>query len=217
MNVTNVINLINIRFFEEIMDPEIETLIYSILNNVIKNRVVIAKRDPALHKLSVRAYYPVPVEDTAFHLSPMVCSGHNADFDGDQMGIFLPLTEEAQKEADAFAPVLHKGVEFVYVHGQPAADDEDEHIMQHPVIQPVKQEGLEIWIFHSVDHDVEGCIEAWKIVKGNLQHKQYGKIFTPVFEVVEWVGMTGENAEAEAEPEGEAPVAEAPARRRRVG
>jgi DNA-directed RNA polymerase subunit beta' len=64
-----------------------------------ENRVVLAKRDPVLHAESVRAFYPIIVEGNTIQLSSLVTGGFNADFDGDQMAIFHPLTDESQNEA----------------------------------------------------------------------------------------------------------------------
>lgn len=64
-----------------------------------ENRVVVLKRDPVLHAESVRAFYPVIVEGSTIQLSSLVTGGFNADFDGDAMAVFHPLTNEAQDEA----------------------------------------------------------------------------------------------------------------------
>jgi len=69
------------------------------LSKVIKDKYVLLNRPPTLHKLSFLAFKPVLVEGLALRIPPLVCSGYNADFDGDQMGIFLPLSSLAQKEA----------------------------------------------------------------------------------------------------------------------
>ncbi len=73
--------------------------VYDVLAKVVKNKVVLLNRAPTLHKLSVQAFYPVLVDGLAIKLHPCVCSGFNADFDGDQMAVHLPLSEEAQVEA----------------------------------------------------------------------------------------------------------------------
>jgi len=65
----------------------------------IQGRVVICKRDPVLHPESVRAFYPVLTRGDTIQISPAIVGGFNADFDGDQMAIYHPLTNEAQKEA----------------------------------------------------------------------------------------------------------------------
>ncbi|MBI1872071.1 DNA-directed RNA polymerase subunit beta', partial [Candidatus Collierbacteria bacterium] len=63
------------------------------------NHPVLLNRAPTLHKLSIQAFWPVLVEGSAIRLHPVVCEGFNADFDGDQMAVHVPLTEKAQKEA----------------------------------------------------------------------------------------------------------------------
>lgn len=81
------------------IQSEVENLMREIINKIIKEKVVLAKRDPALHKSNVRAFWPTIVEDSAIHLNPLLTKGFGADFDGDQMAIYFPLTEAAQKEA----------------------------------------------------------------------------------------------------------------------
>ena len=72
--------------------------VWDILEDVIKNRPVILNRAPSLHKYSMLAFYPILVEGNAIQLHPMVVKGFNADFDGDQMAVHLPLSEKAIKE-----------------------------------------------------------------------------------------------------------------------
>jgi len=72
--------------------------IYDILEEITKDHPVMLNRAPTLHKLSVLAFYPVLTDDNAIKLHPTVCSGYNADFDGDAMGVFVPLSEESIKE-----------------------------------------------------------------------------------------------------------------------
>lgn len=79
--------------------PEAEKIIREILDKITKEKVVLAKRDPALHKSNVRAFWPTIVEDASIHLNPVLTKGFGADFDGDQMAVYLPLTEAAQREA----------------------------------------------------------------------------------------------------------------------
>ena len=73
--------------------------IWAILEEVITDRKVLLNRAPTLHRLGVQAFKPVLIEDLAIRIPPMVCSAFNADFDGDQMAVHLPLSVEAQKEA----------------------------------------------------------------------------------------------------------------------
>jgi len=73
--------------------------IWGILEEVIADKKVLLNRAPTLHRLGIQAFKPVLIEDLAIRIPPMVCSAFNADFDGDQMAVHLPLTDEAQQEA----------------------------------------------------------------------------------------------------------------------
>lgn len=72
--------------------------IWSILEDVIKDRYVLLNRAPTLHRLSIRGFMPKLIEGKAIQLHPLACAGFNADFDGDQMAVHVPLSEEAQLE-----------------------------------------------------------------------------------------------------------------------
>ncbi len=74
-------------------------LIWNLLAEVMFERVVLLNRAPTLHRLSIQAFSPRLVEGKAIHLHPLVCAGFNADFDGDQMAVHVPLSEAAQEEA----------------------------------------------------------------------------------------------------------------------
>ena len=73
--------------------------VWDALENVIKGHPVLLNRAPTLHRLGIQAFEPVLVEGRALKLHPLVCSAFNADFDGDQMAVHLPLSAEAQAEA----------------------------------------------------------------------------------------------------------------------
>jgi DNA-directed RNA polymerase subunit beta' len=73
--------------------------VWDILEEVIKGHPVLLNRAPTLHRLSIQAFYPVLVEGKAIKLHPLVCAAFNADFDGDQMAVHVPLSLEAQAEA----------------------------------------------------------------------------------------------------------------------
>ncbi len=73
--------------------------VFDILEEITKDHPVILNRAPTLHKLSIQAFYPVLIEGSAIRLHPAVCSGFNADFDGDQMAVHVPLSKEAIAEA----------------------------------------------------------------------------------------------------------------------
>lgn len=72
--------------------------VYDILEEVSKDRPVLLNRAPTLHRQSILAFYPILIEGNAIRLHPMTCTGFNADFDGDQMAVHLPLSEKAVEE-----------------------------------------------------------------------------------------------------------------------
>jgi DNA-directed RNA polymerase subunit beta' len=76
-----------------------ETIVWDMLEEVIKGHPVLLNRAPTLHRLGIQAFEPVLVEGRAIQLHPLVCSAFNADFDGDQMAVHVPLSIEAQTEA----------------------------------------------------------------------------------------------------------------------
>lgn len=76
-----------------------ETAVWDALDEVIKGKYVLLNRAPSLHRLSIQAFQPVLIEGKAIQLHPLVCKGFNADFDGDQMAVHLPLSDAAQVEA----------------------------------------------------------------------------------------------------------------------
>ena len=73
--------------------------VWDVLEDIIKDHPVLLNRAPTLHRLSIQAFEPVLVEGRAIKLHPLVCTGFNADFDGDQMAVHVPLSPEAQAEA----------------------------------------------------------------------------------------------------------------------
>lgn len=73
--------------------------VWAILEEVIADRKVLLNRAPTLHRLGVQAFKPLLIEDLAIQIPPLVCTAFNADFDGDQMAVHLPLSSDAQKEA----------------------------------------------------------------------------------------------------------------------
>ena len=73
--------------------------VWDVLEEVIKEHPVLLNRAPTLHRLGIQAFEPVLVEGKAIQIHPLVCAAFNADFDGDQMAVHLPLSAEAQAEA----------------------------------------------------------------------------------------------------------------------
>ena len=80
------------------MVEKLETAVWDVLEDVIKEHPVMLNRAPTLHRLGIQAFEPILVEGKAIKLHPLVCTAFNADFDGDQMAVHLPLSVEAQAE-----------------------------------------------------------------------------------------------------------------------
>ncbi|MHB1698815.1 MAG: DNA-directed RNA polymerase subunit beta' [Acidobacteriaceae bacterium] len=87
----------------EMQDP----IVWDILEEVIKDHPVLLNRAPTLHRLGIQAFEPVLVEGKAIKIHPLVCTAFNADFDGDQMAVHIPLSPEAQVEASVLMLAAH--------------------------------------------------------------------------------------------------------------
>ncbi|MDE2212948.1 MAG: DNA-directed RNA polymerase subunit beta' [Patescibacteria group bacterium] len=88
----------NIRGAGRLIDEGVPE-VWAILEDVIKDKYVLLNRAPTLHRLGIQAFQPVLIEGNAIQLHPLVCPAFNADFDGDQMAVHVPLSPEAQAEA----------------------------------------------------------------------------------------------------------------------
>ena len=88
----------NIRGAGRLIDDGIPE-VWAILEDIIKDKYVLLNRAPTLHRLGIQAFKPVLIEGNAIQVHPLVCTAFNADFDGDQMAVHVPLGEEAQAEA----------------------------------------------------------------------------------------------------------------------
>ncbi len=84
-----------------------EPIVWDILEDVIKDHPVLLNRAPTLHRLGIQAFEPVLVEGKAIRIHPLVCTAFNADFDGDQMAVHIPLSPEAQVEASVLMLSAH--------------------------------------------------------------------------------------------------------------
>ncbi len=88
----------NIKSAKRMVD-RLDPAVWDVLAEVITTRPVLLNRAPTLHRLSIQAFEPILIEDNAIQLHPLACSAFNADFDGDQMAVHVPLSEPAVKEA----------------------------------------------------------------------------------------------------------------------
>ncbi len=119
------------RFIEK-RPPEV----FDILEEITRNHPVLLNRAPTLHKLGIQAFYPVLVEGSAIRIHPCVCAGYNADFDGDQMAIHVPLSSRAQEEAIRLMMPEHNLL-------KPADGS--------PITLPNKEMALGVFYFTSID------------------------------------------------------------------
>src|SRR6202140_2337060 len=96
-----------------------DSVVWDILEEVIKDHPVLLNRAPTLHRLGIQAFEPVLVEGKAIRIHPLVCTAFNADFDGDQMAVHIPLSPEAQIEASVL--MLSSNNILSPAHGAPIA------------------------------------------------------------------------------------------------
>src|SRR3989344_5821776 len=88
----------NIRSANRLIEERIPE-VWAILEEIITNKYVLLNRAPTLHRLGIQAFQPVLIEGNAIRIHPLVCTAYNADFDGDQMAVYVPLSRAAQNEA----------------------------------------------------------------------------------------------------------------------
>ena len=106
--------------------------VWDILEEVIKNHPVLLNRAPTLHRMGIQAFEPVLIEGNAIRIHPLVCKGFNADFDGDQMAVHLPLSIEAQVEATVL--MMSTNNIFSPANGQPIITPSPGH--RHGLLLP---------------------------------------------------------------------------------
>jgi DNA-directed RNA polymerase subunit beta' len=129
----------NVRSARHTLDRR-EPIVFDILEKVTKNHPVILNRAPTLHKLGIQAFFPILVEGSAIRLHPCVCSGYNADFDGDQMAVHVPLTLPAQEEAKDLMMATHNLL-------KPANGE--------PITVPNKEMAMGMYYHTSIDQDLD--------------------------------------------------------------
>jgi len=88
----------NVRGASRLIDDETDE-VWACLEEEVKEKLILLNRAPTLHRLGIQAFYPILIEGEAIRIHPMICRAFNADFDGDQMAVHLPLSSMAQKEA----------------------------------------------------------------------------------------------------------------------
>lgn len=129
----------NVKSARHLVDRR-EPEVYDVLEKVTANHPVILNRAPTLHKLGMQAFYPQLIEGSAIRLHPCVCSGYNADFDGDQMAVHVPLTKEAKQEAVELMMATHNLL-------KPANGE--------PITVPNKEMAMGMYYYTSIDEEVD--------------------------------------------------------------
>lgn len=147
-NVKNAKNVLERR------TPEV----FDILEEITKNHPVLLNRAPTLHKLGIQAFYPILTEGSAIRIHPCVCAGYNADFDGDQMAVHIPLSKESQEEAIHLMLPTHNLL-------KPADGS--------PITVPNKEMVLGCYYMTTVDVASEGVAEETLIRFGTKEEAVY--------------------------------------------
>ncbi|MFR1411352.1 MAG: DNA-directed RNA polymerase subunit beta' [Akkermansia sp.] len=157
--------------------------VWDILEEVTKGHPVMLNRAPTLHRLSIQAFEPVLIEGSAIRLHPLVCNAYNADFDGDQMAVHVPLSVEAQMEARQL--MLAPNNIFSPASGKPIATPTQDIILgayflthtRAAEVQNYQDNHQHLPLFESID-EVEYAIAARKIGYHDwirLHNPDYGK------------------------------------------
>jgi len=140
--------------------------VWDVLEEVIKEHPVMLNRAPTLHRLGIQAFEPVLVEGKAIQVHPLVCTAFNADFDGDQMAVHLPLSAEAQAEARVL--MLSANNVLSPAHGRPlVTPTQDMIIGAYYLTEQVEGAAGEGRVFRHL-HEVERAYEAGDITLHSL-------------------------------------------------
>ncbi|MCJ8332021.1 MAG: DNA-directed RNA polymerase subunit beta', partial [Lentisphaeria bacterium] len=137
-----------------------ETQVWDILEEVTKGHPILLNRAPTLHRLSIQAFEPVLIEGNAIRVHPLVCSAYNADFDGDQMAVHIPLSNEAQMECSTL--LLAPNNIFYPSNGQPIATPTQDICLGCYYLTYIKPGSLERAENPSAYSDVFEAISAYE-------------------------------------------------------
>ncbi len=172
----------NIKHAEKVIDKWPKE-VWDALDEVIEGKYVLMNRAPTLHRLSVQAFKPVLVEGKAIQLHPLTCPAFNADFDGDQMAVHLPITDKAQAEAKKLM-VTSKNL-LAPASGEPIVTPSQDMILGSYYVTAFDEEGKWAWkVFADLD-DVEVAYDAGVLgikspikvrINGELVDTCYGRL-----------------------------------------
>jgi DNA-directed RNA polymerase subunit beta' len=181
----------NIKSAKNLIDHRVNE-VYDILEKITKKSFVLLNRAPTLHKLSIQAFKPILTDGLAIRLHPCMCAGFNADFDGDQMGVHLPLSEESLKEARRLMLPSHNLLKPS--DGSPISIPSQEMAVgcyyvtsiQTTDLELEKQEGFQSLTIFSDAEEAELAYQAGKIglrqlivarIDGKLVKTSFGRIW----------------------------------------
>ncbi|NCB08581.1 MAG: DNA-directed RNA polymerase subunit beta', partial [Bacteroidia bacterium] len=163
-----------------------DPVVWEILENVLKGHPVLLNRAPTLHRLSIQAFQPVLIEGKAIRLHPLVCTGFNADFDGDQMAVHLPLGNAAILEAQLLMLASHNLLNPA--NGAPIqVPSQDMVLGLYYMTKPRKGCRGEGMIFYSAEEVIiaysEKVIDLHAIIKVKVEDvDENGKFFKHIIE-----------------------------------
>ncbi len=150
----------NIKQSNRLIEQEV-TEVWEALEEVIQDRMVLLNRAPTLHRLGIQAFKPVLIEDLVIRIHPLVCSAFNADFDGDQMAVHLPLTEEAQHECKTLMDAKNNIL-------KPASGD--------PIVSPTQDMVLGIYYLTRIAKNAHGEGKEFSSFEEVVHAFEYGFI-----------------------------------------
>jgi DNA-directed RNA polymerase subunit beta' len=174
--------------------------VWDALDEVIDGKYVLLNRAPTLHRLSIQAFKPVLVEGKAIQLHPLTCPAFNADFDGDQMAVHLPITDKAQAEARDLM-VSSKNL-LAPSSWEPIVTPSQDMILGSYYVTAIdlSKDALWAWKIYADLNDAEAAYEAWVLwIKSPIKVRINGKIEDTCYwrllfnEIVpEWLGFINE-------------------------
>ncbi len=164
----------NIKHAERFIEKSAKE-VWDALDEVIDGKYVLMNRAPTLHRLSIQAFKPVLVEGKAIQLHPLTCPAFNADFDGDQMAIHLPITDKAQAEARDLM-VTSKNL-LAPSSWEPIVTPSQDMILGSYYVTAIDDNGLWAWWLYANLNEVLCAYEAWVLwIKSKVKVRVDGKI-----------------------------------------
>ncbi len=156
---------------------KMKTEVWDILEEVIKDHPVLLNRAPTLHRLGIQAFEPILVEGKAIKLHPLACTAFNADFDGDQMAVHVPLSMEAQAEA-RFLMLAHNNI-LKPQDGKPVISPSQDMVIGCYYLTIVNEnaKGAGYWLDQEGKHHVEDAKGKLYWVKEDESWQWHGKTF----------------------------------------